>query len=908
VDMGRSEALLPWADVIAQLSEQSQSLDAGDRVDQTTGSPKELRKLDYKKLAQDSASAWALAVPLVGGAAYAAIETTRLVKEQGRVGGKLDLRKLVRDAAPAWAWALPFVGDIAHAAAETVRLAHTQKQGTGDQNYNAANQQQVFQQYVNLLSKISLEQPLVIFLDDLHWADASSCGLLAYLARQIGDKRILVIGTYRQEDAASANEGQGHPILKTKQELLESGTGSEQALGYLTEDTIVDILRSSSRSYSPDPRFASWLHRISDGNALFVTQYIRTLREDTLLTEDGAFTGDYERIAIPRSALAVVEERTRRLAKPVRELLTYATAEGEEFTSYVLSRITERAPADLLGDLQHGIAQKFIESRGSTRLYANQTTELFGFSHSLFHKALYGQLITEERDYLHRHCFQVLTEERERLLLLHQRATPLSTKLLLHAEKCEEWATVAEVALEAAGDAWHSYAEAEALTMTDRTIVAANAIGDDRTAAEALFLRSEVRRLRGHTEDALEGYRSAERLFRSTHALARAVDAINAAAWTEESIGRHSDALAHAQLAIVEARDLAYEVGEADALGIIGNVQYDHAEYDNAQASYTQSLERFISVQNAPGEVRARKGLGNIQSMIGAYDASLAEFLKGLEIVRNGSDRCSEATILNSIGVLHLDRGDYRSAIQFFEEGRTISASIGDRWGEGRILGNMGNVHSRLGEFGEALACYERVLPLFRDIGDQGGVARCLLNSSNVHAKLGATANAISALKECYAICIAIGETHILASAHLALGNAFLGAGELVQALDNYEKCRSIAASIGDRWSEAAALGSIGIVKRSLQSFADARLALDKCMSIAIDIRAESIRAMSLGEFGLLAQAESDDCSEEQSCHKRAEARNYFMEAASAWRAMGMESEAVVWEVKGEALQRDNRT
>src|SRR5579883_3445853 len=268
VDVGRLEALQPWADIVAQLQGH---------------------------------------------------------EEQGRK--KLDLKKLIFDSAPAWAWALPIVGGIAHGAMETARLVKEQQ---GDHNPNASNQQQVFQQYVNLLTKISETTSLVILLDDMHWADTSSTSLLFYLSRQINEKKILVIVTYRPDDAISANDGKGHPIIQVKNEILRYG-GKECSLAFLGDTAIRELLTAIFPGYATDDKFERWLRKISDGNSLFVTQFIKTLHEDGHLSDTGAFTGDYENIKTPDSALAVVTERTRRLDNDTRKLLMYATAEGEEF-------------------------------------------------------------------------------------------------------------------------------------------------------------------------------------------------------------------------------------------------------------------------------------------------------------------------------------------------------------------------------------------------------------------------------------------------------------------------------------------------------------------------------------------------------------------------------------------------
>jgi len=334
IDVGRLEALQPWADIVAQLQSY------GDKS---------------KK--------------------------------------KIDLKKLIHDSAPSWAWALPIVGDFAHAVVETHRLAKEQQ----EVEQKVSNQQQVFQQYVNLLSQISEDTPLVLLLDDMHWADVSSTNLLFYLSRQIKDRKIFVVVTYRPDEATVANDGKGHPIVKVKNEIFRYEAGAELVLRYLDRTAISELLIKTFSNYKPDDTFERWLLKISDGNSLFVAQFIKTLHEDNWLTDYGKFVGQYENISVPATALAVVEERTRRMDTATRELLRYATAEGEEFTSYVLGALTSKQPLELLSELRKAEAAGLIQNKKSTRKFANQTTSVFGFSHALFHKALYDGLLEEER-------------------------------------------------------------------------------------------------------------------------------------------------------------------------------------------------------------------------------------------------------------------------------------------------------------------------------------------------------------------------------------------------------------------------------------------------------------------------------------------------------------------------------
>jgi predicted ATPase len=608
VDVGRLEALQPWADIIAQL--------------QSTG---------------------------------------------GEEKKRLDLKKLIHDAAPAWAWAIPFVGDIAHAAVETHRLVKEQQ---GETNPNAQNQQQVFQQYVNLISKVAEHAPLVILLDDMHWGDASSTNLLFYLSRQISEKKILVIVTYRPDDALLGTDGKRHPIIQVKNEILRYSVGKELTLQYLDRSAIRSIMQNIFPAYETDDLFENWLRKISDGNSLFVTQFIKTLQEDGHLDSNGVFAGAYDAIKIPGSALAVVEERTLRLDEPTRKLLSYATAEGETFTSYVLEQLSKKDTMTLLEELQQAEHLGVITERGYDRTYANQTTAMFGFSHALFHKALYDTLLDAQKKFLHRKCFDLLKAEWDRLSETNDRTNSLASKLLTHAEKCGEKETAAEVALEAARGSWHAFAETEALEMlghAKRLSVNAEVpvavTKKDKLLGEALLLQSKIDILRGRYEDALNEATEADAFFERLQDWKQCIAACN-------------------QKASVMCLQSAYERSETEAQSVLALAE-KHGDHAGIAAS--------LNI------------IGNVYSSIGAYEKALEYYARSLEIRESVGDRAGIAGSLNNIGNAHKALGVYEKALEYLVRSLEIQESIGDREGIARTLGNIGNVHWNLGEYQKAL-------------------------------------------------------------------------------------------------------------------------------------------------------------------------------------------------------------
>lgn len=678
---------------------------------------------------------------------------------------KFDMSKFLIDTAPSWVTMIPILGPSVGAALEILGAGYDQvymhKKYHSDQGaVGAQNQQQVFQQYVNLLTRISEESPLVIFLDDLHWADISSVNLLFYLARQIKTKRILVIGTYRADYAVEASETSGHHILTVKNEILRYGAGDELVLGYLDATAIRQLLRARFPEYTVDDRFELWLRKISDGNALFVTQYVDTLVEDGRLDARGCFTDSYNDIAVPRSALAVVEERMRRLNEGTRELLSYATVEGVEFTAHVLGHLSERSPLALLHDLQRATTRGLIFERGESHLFTNRTTTAFAFSHALFHQALYDSLIGAQRAHLHRVCFALFKQEWDERLSGAPLPTALATGVLLHAEKCAAWETVADVATAAAEHFWKAFAEEEALEMIARTIAASAHLAFGANSklgllrhAEALYLRGQIDRLRGRYEHALHGFNEAATLFSRAEEDTRVVDCACARASVHFAGGSYDDAQHAAQSALHSAEALGYSAGSAAALNLIGSAFFARHAFTDAFACFRRSRALYGALGDRRGEATALNNTGAAHYQQGEADQALASYRMSLTISEELADRVGEATVLQNIGNIEWSRGANDDALEFYRRSLAIRQEIGDRAGEATALTNIGAVHYATGEYVKAQEFFTRGLEICEEIGDRAGIALALNNVGTVHRLNGDYEASRTALERAAALC-----------------------------------------------------------------------------------------------------------------------------------------------------------
>ncbi|RIK44568.1 MAG: hypothetical protein DCC55_02040 [Chloroflexi bacterium] len=269
------------------------------------------------------------------------------------------------------------------------------------------DQNRIFEEYTQVLRTLAAARPLLLMLDDLHWADASSISLLFYLGRHLAGRRILIVGSYRPEDVALGWHGEPHPLSEVIHEFeRQSGEicvslHEASAEGRYFVDALLDVEPNRF-----DETFRQALFRHSGGHALFTTELLRDLQERRILIEDanGQWIAsphlDWQ--TLPARVEGVIARRIGRLDARLRETLTIASVEGEEFTAEVVARVQsldERQLVQVLGselDRRHHLVRaQEIRPLGARRL------SLYRFRHHLFQKYLYDSLDPVERAYLH---------------------------------------------------------------------------------------------------------------------------------------------------------------------------------------------------------------------------------------------------------------------------------------------------------------------------------------------------------------------------------------------------------------------------------------------------------------------------------------------------------------------------
>lgn len=161
----------------------------------------------------------------------------------------------------------------------------------------------LFNSISTFLKNASGFQPLVLVLEDLHWADRSSLLLLEFLVRQLGTSSLLLIGTYRDVEVSRR-----HPLSQTLGNLIREEGFLRVQLAGLSQSDVVELIQSTTK-LRPAPPLMETIHRRTEGNPLFVSEVVRILDVETLVGGRGSTAG------IPEGVRDAIGRRLDRLSQ-----------------------------------------------------------------------------------------------------------------------------------------------------------------------------------------------------------------------------------------------------------------------------------------------------------------------------------------------------------------------------------------------------------------------------------------------------------------------------------------------------------------------------------------------------------------------------------------------------------------
>jgi predicted ATPase len=198
---------------------------------------------------------------------------------------------------------------------------------------------------------LSVQKPIVLFIDDLHWADSASLSLLHFISRNILSERIFILATFRIEELNPSAEGQPHPLLETLQLMRREDLLEEIKLQRLTQSQVIEIAQSMMGG-NLVTEFAERLATESLGNPLFVVEFLRMLHErGSLVQEKGKWKLSIETLGVPPKVKEIILRRISILKSEQRRVLDAASVIGDKFDPELLGAVLSQDSLSVLETL-----------------------------------------------------------------------------------------------------------------------------------------------------------------------------------------------------------------------------------------------------------------------------------------------------------------------------------------------------------------------------------------------------------------------------------------------------------------------------------------------------------------------------------------------------------------------------
>ena len=761
-------------------------------------------------------------------------------------------------------------------------------------------QENTFDNILMGLKRLSEKSPLIVFIDDLQWADKTSLNFLYYLSRNIREDRILVIGTYRPEDIIPTG-GKLHPLEVTLNNL--AGDGLLRVIGLTRlkkEDTFILISRILG-DFSVE--LGERVYRESGGNPLFVIETIKLLLSEKLIHKEGkkwVLSEGAEKVLIPQKAYELIKRRLERLSDEEREILDVASVIGEEFDVTLLSLVTMMDELKILKMLNNIYRKHKL-------IYVSEGK--YRFEHSIIREVIYSELLEDLRRRYHKIIGDIIYE------LNHDDPSKVANLLAHHYYEARDRRAVGFL-VDLGEGAKKNYANHEALEFFSRALELAE---DKRTRMRILENMGDVLVYTGDYAGALEKYSEA---LNSTRSKAVRIRIMRKMAEVEAKRGNYDEALRILGEALGDVpRNAQSEVGRIHM--VMANIKFTRGDYEEALELYRKALKVLTGVKRRDREYRlilaqVLRGVGNVHLLQGNYDKANRYYRKALEMVKEAGDlkevaevladmgdmylsrrdlemalkiyqsslstmrkvgyKSGIATLLNKIGYVHHLRGDMDIALEYYNRSLEMAEKINQRGSVASVLNNIGSILLLMDELDEALKKFAEALKISREIGDRRISAHALLNTARVYHLRGDADYALKISRKALKMMYDTGDRHGQVEGLLFLAELETSGSLVAEGLQNALEALNICTAMGDRDCEMRSRRTLGMIYRERGQYRKAIIEMTKALRHFSLVESPLDVARTHYEFGVLWAKRGE----------RAKARENFLRALEIYSEKGI--------------------
>jgi|GEM_PF-1941373 len=581
----------------------------------------------------------------------------------------------------------------------------------------------IIQAIYHWLETLCWQRPLCIFIDDWQWLDQASLTLLRYILRpqQSGQLPLLILGAQRETETMP-------DWSQFKTSLARDSILHQIKLYRLSLSDIATLAQSIALPQNLQTNtFLEHLLAETEGNPLFITEFLQTLTPDDFKADDWP---------IPQTIQAVIQNRLIRLSEPTYQVLTAAAVIDRVFTDNILQQISKLPLETVLQALDEAVTANLIAEQA----------DAYDFTHDKIRAVLLNSLTQSHRRHYHLQIGAALEATLSNDFGL----------LSYHFEMGGDTLRARNYGLQAARQTIELYADEDALHWTlrwyekvERLTEGANAeLSPEAIPKVTPFQQTHVSRTLpfdvlgliyrqcgliqqriGQYDEAENSFRDALERGRRRERLDEQAAAHNLLSFLAYLRSDYDGVGNHAQKAL----NLATQAGEpalrATGLRHLGIAVYRTADYARARKLYDEALAAYRQVGDQLGMADVYNNIGFVLRTQAYYKEAIEAFQEALAIYETANRIEYIALICSNIGRTYAFSGDLEQAQQYLERGLALSIESHTDWITVKIHRTMGNVFAQHEQWSQALAHARQAQTLATSLGsdeDLGAALRLL--------------------------------------------------------------------------------------------------------------------------------------------------------------------------------------
>ncbi|HET6267236.1 MAG TPA: diguanylate cyclase, partial [Acidobacteriota bacterium] len=534
-----------------------------------------------------------------------------------------------------------------------------------------------------LLQTLSRQLPTVLVLEDIHWSDEATLNLLQYLARNVRGEKILLVATFRDEEAIHTE------LPSIIQNMSRENLFETIQLKPLAVDETGMMVQEIFRGYHLSEDFKQFMFHESEGIPFYVEELIKLLLEEGYVERFGTELELHkpDKMLLPFSIRSLVQRRISRLADAPKRVLDFASIIGYEFDLGILARLIEENEGQLLDLLEQLIKMQLIREVGA------EGEEHYAFKHNKIRDVVYEDMGLIKRKKFHRRVGELLEETHPEDLLLY------AEELAYHFHQGGEWAKASAYSLQAGKKALQIH---------------------DYRSASSFFERcfDFARHLDSYPVDQL-------------------VDLYISKGAALEALGSWEEAARCYESLVEIGRENAPSRLHPDALNHLSRVFYKRENFPRSLGLAEQALQLSTESNYEAGICRAHYNLGKNYWRLCEYERALESMKAAIDASGPQQDPGMRAKLLNSAGVICLEQSDFEAALSYFDRALQIFQRIPDKQGVIKSLVNTSIIRHLMGDLNGARQHLLNADKLAQEIGDPFSIGSCSVNLADLECKLG---------------------------------------------------------------------------------------------------------------------------------------------------------------------------